>query len=178
MRAKRRKEKLILYKKYRAENQQRELEEYREKEKRKNPGPFLRVLGIAAAVVLAGGGIVKVFPKLQAISQSMIFSSTSELVQAGSKYELLGDVEVDTQDMYIRGTVLNNHEDLDRMEIVISLYDKDNVKLGDLTATRLNVAKGEQWEFRMELAHTDIDVTRLKYCVYNITGGNEGNETK
>ena len=49
---------------------------------------------------------------------------------------------------YVYGTLTNNKKDVDYIQILIPVYDKNGNKLGDAMANWNNLKKGETWRFK------------------------------
>ena len=49
---------------------------------------------------------------------------------------------------YVYGTLTNNKKDVDYIQILIPVYDKNGNKLGDAMANCNNLKKGETWRFK------------------------------
>ena len=49
---------------------------------------------------------------------------------------------------YVYGTLTNNKKDVDYIQILIPVYDKNGNKLGDAMANCNNLKKGETWKFK------------------------------
>lgn len=49
---------------------------------------------------------------------------------------------------YVYGTLTNNKKDVDYIQILIPVYDKNGNKLGDAMANCSNLKKGETWRFK------------------------------
>ena len=49
---------------------------------------------------------------------------------------------------YVSGTLTNNKKDVDYIQILIPVYDKNGNKLGDAMANCNNLKKGETWRFK------------------------------
>ena len=48
---------------------------------------------------------------------------------------------------YVTGTLTNNKKDVDYIQVLIPVYDKNGNKLGDAIANCNNLEKGETWRF-------------------------------
>ena len=49
---------------------------------------------------------------------------------------------------YVYGTLTNNKKDVDYIQILIPVYDKNGNKLGNAMANCNNLKKGETWRFK------------------------------
>ena len=57
---------------------------------------------------------------------------------------------------YVYGTLTNNKKDVDYIQILIPVYDKNGNKLGDAMANCNNLKKGETWRFKARVLEDGI----------------------
>ena len=57
---------------------------------------------------------------------------------------------------YVYGTLTNNKKDVDYIQILIPVYDKNGNKLGDAMDNCNNLKKGETWRFKARVLEDGI----------------------